>query len=186
MWLVSSFATAGLRLRLRVDMDHHSWTLVAVVSAFKLLQHNWSSVSVFVPVSKHEAFLDEIEALARLRLVLLANVLRSVSKACLLKEVEFGPLEEPRISIVFIGEQKLHWFLHLGHSQLVKFVDGIFLLPLRFLLMPGVVLLAGVSPTTIDLPSTASTRSPTCLLFYSSIAPTTGPVSPTPSMLLMS
>lgn len=116
--LAAPFAI-GLWLRLGVDVDDHPWTLVTVVCALKLLKHDWSCICAFVPVSKHETLLNEVKALARLRLMLLSNVFGSVTEAGFFQKVELRSLEEARVAKVFIGEKELHWLLDLGHSELV-------------------------------------------------------------------
>ena len=61
-------------------MHDHTRTLISVVRAFELLEHKRLSIVALIPVAKEEAFLDEIEAFTRLGLMLLTNVLWSITK----------------------------------------------------------------------------------------------------------
>ena len=69
---------------LGVDVHYHPRAFIAIVSAFELLQNLGRGICGFVPISVHEAFLDIVEALARLCLMLLADVLRGVSETSFL------------------------------------------------------------------------------------------------------
>lgn len=128
LFLIPALILPVLRLRLRVDVDDHSGALVAVVCTFELLEHERRGIVPLVAVTEHKALLDEVEALGCFSLMLLADVLRGVTEASFLEEIELGPLEETRIPVVFVCEQELHGLLDLGDSQLIQLIDRVFLL----------------------------------------------------------
>ena len=97
-------------------MHDHTRTLITIVRAFELLEHKRLSIVALIPVAKEEAFLDEIEAFTRLGLMLLTNVLWSITKLGFFQEVELRSLEESRITIVLVGVQQLHWLFVLRDS----------------------------------------------------------------------
>ena len=84
------------------DMQHHSWAFITVLNAVKLLQHKRDCICAFVSVSIHETLLDKVKAFTSLSLVLLAYMLRSVSKTGFFEEIEFGALIKARIAVVFV------------------------------------------------------------------------------------
>lgn len=104
-------------------MDNHTWALIAILCALKLLEHEWHRIVLIIPIIVHEAFLDEVETLASFSLMLLSYVLRGVSKTGLFEEVILGALVEARVTVVKVGVQELHGLFVVGDTQLVQLVN---------------------------------------------------------------
>lgn len=119
----SGRCTSGLLL----DLEDHSRAFIPILHTVEPLNNVRGGIGAFIPVSKEEAFLNEIKALGRLSFMLLANVLWSVTETCLFEEIEFRTLIEAWVAIVFVRIEQLHWLLVPSDAQFVQFVNEVFL-----------------------------------------------------------
>ena len=101
---------------LLLNLDDHSRALITILSALKLLNDDRCSTSAFIPISIKKTFLHKVKAFARFSFMLLSDMLWSVSKAGLFKEIELWTLIEAWIAVIFVGMKQLHGLLVLSYS----------------------------------------------------------------------
>ena len=133
----------------RVDVDDHARALIAVVSALKLLKHQWRGFNLVISVAIEKALLDKVEAFASFCLMLLSYMLWSVSETGLFEKVVLGALVKARVAVVFVSTKELHRIVVLSNSELVKLVQRVLMVTMLFRIL-GVVM---VSTTVILMSS---------------------------------
>ena len=111
--------------RFCVDVDNHAGALITIVSTLKLLEYQWRSFNLIISVAIQEALLDEVKAFARFCLMLLSYMLWSVSETGLFEKVVLRALVKPRVAVVFVGAEELHWIVVFSNSQLIKLVQWV-------------------------------------------------------------